>query len=277
MTPEQQKALREPFPAEQIGKLPRLTCKACQNAPGKVCSEHQKVKCEVCRNYISTRHIHLDYVGHASVTDRLLAVDPEWSWEPVAFTAEGFPATSQQGGETWLWIKLTVAGVTRYGVGIAESKKFELGKQLISDALRNAAMRFGVALDLWSKEEMPVRDDVDLGRGEGSVLKRTESQASPPSEGEADAGTPPVPASATAPSAFIRNAQARVAELVGRDAPQARRDAYRAFMRSKGFAHTANSWTEAQAIEILGWFEQDAKQERPFGEPETVSASEALL
>ena len=31
---------------------------------------------------------------------------------------------------------------------------FEVHKQLISDALRNAAMRFGVALDLWSKEDL---------------------------------------------------------------------------------------------------------------------------
>ena len=25
-----------------------------------------------------------DYVGHANVTDRLLEVDPEWTWSPVA-------------------------------------------------------------------------------------------------------------------------------------------------------------------------------------------------
>ena len=43
----------------------------------------------------------------------------------------------------------TVCGVTRIGVGDGKSMK-----ELIGDAIRNAAMRFGVALDLWSKEEL---------------------------------------------------------------------------------------------------------------------------
>lgn len=148
--------LREPFPPEQIGKLPRLTCKDCSK---KSCQTHKKTKCKDCNAYISTAHIHLDYVGHASVTDRLLEVDPSWTWEPVAFEEDGTPKISTDlNGNPAFWIKLTVLEVTRYGVGTCDSGAFEGLKQLVSDALRNAAMRFGVALDLWSKEDL-AKDD----------------------------------------------------------------------------------------------------------------------
>lgn len=90
--------------------------------------------------------IKLDYVGHAAVTDRLLTVDPEWTWEPVALDERGLPQYDNAGG---LWIKLTIGGVTRLGYGDGPNPKERIG-----DALRNAAMRFGVALDLWSKDEL---------------------------------------------------------------------------------------------------------------------------
>ena len=41
---------------------------------------------------------------------------------------------------------------------------FELEKQLISDAIRNAAMRFGVALDLWAKEDLHAGKTADVKR-----------------------------------------------------------------------------------------------------------------
>lgn len=110
MTPEIVKALREPFPPEQVGKLPK-------------------------------GGVTLDYVGHGAVTDRLLSIDPEWSWEPLSVNEHGLPRLDEDGN---LWIKLTVCGVTRLGVGDGPTMKV-----LIGDALRNAAMRFGVALDLW--------------------------------------------------------------------------------------------------------------------------------
>jgi hypothetical protein len=85
-------------------------------------------------------------VGHAATTDRLLAVDPEWSWEPFALDVNGLPALDGRGN---LWIRLTVCGMTRIGVGDGKS-----AKEIVGDAIRNAAMRFGVALDLWGKEEL---------------------------------------------------------------------------------------------------------------------------
>ena len=65
------RALRVPFPAEQIGKLPRITCKDCSDKKVQ-CGKHPKAKCADCGNYISVQHIHIDYVGHADVTGRLL-------------------------------------------------------------------------------------------------------------------------------------------------------------------------------------------------------------
>lgn len=151
--------LREPFPAEQIGKLPRVTCKDCRDAPGKVCSTHSKQRCETCGMYGTSAHIHLDFVGHAAATDRLLKADPQWTWEPMAFDSDGGPLIRTKGSTSSLWIRLTIGGVSRPGVGTAETKKDEADKELISDALRNAAMRFGVALDLWSKADLAEPDN----------------------------------------------------------------------------------------------------------------------
>jgi len=119
MKQEQQDALRAPFAKEQIQKLP-------------------------------TGGLQLDYVSHAWVTDRLLQVDPMWTWKPLAFTDAGLPAFDSNGG---LWIELTICGVTRYGYGEPQGRdKFDMTKGAIGNAIRNAAMRFGVALDLWAKE-----------------------------------------------------------------------------------------------------------------------------
>lgn len=135
MTPEQIAALRKPFEQRTIGKLPKPTRR---DAP--------KGRCPECAGWHGLPAIHVDYVGHAAVTDRLLEVDPEWTWEPVAVDDLGLPALDR---ERNLWIRLTVGGVTRLGVGDGDSMKERIG-----DALRNAAMRFGVALDLWTKEEL---------------------------------------------------------------------------------------------------------------------------
>src|SRR6185312_14505385 len=159
--------LREPFPAHQISKLPKPLAKR------EVMDTIPKAKCQECGGYHATsKIIHLDYVGHAALTDRLLDTDLEWSWEPVGFTAEGLPALDRNGG---LWIKLTVCGVTRYGYGSADGKSGgDAMKEMIGDALRNAAMRFGAALDLWHKGDLHVEDETDGGdasapRGDGDM------------------------------------------------------------------------------------------------------------
>jgi hypothetical protein len=147
------KKLREPFPAHQISKLPKGT--KAQNE----CDKSQKRKCNICGGFHHPDIIHLDYVGHAALTDRLLDADPLWSWEPLAYK-DGLPAFDATGG---LWIKLTVCGHTRIGYGHAASASFkDIGsreKEVIGDALRNAAMRFGAALDLWHKGDLHGDDE----------------------------------------------------------------------------------------------------------------------
>jgi hypothetical protein len=97
--------------------------------------------------------ITLDFVGHAEITKILIEVDPQWSWEPVAWTTEGRPAINVVNGMAVMWGELTVLGQTRLGVGSARHDKPDLDKELIGDFLRNAAMRFGISLSLWSKSE----------------------------------------------------------------------------------------------------------------------------
>ncbi len=141
--------LREPFPENQVSKLPKGT--KAQNT----CPAAEKKNCAICGGWHHPKIIHLDYVGHAALTDRLLDADPSWDWDPLAFTEQGLPCFDASGG---LWIKLTVCGMTRLGYGHAESASFkDIGsreKEVIGDALRNAAMRFGAALDLWHKGQL---------------------------------------------------------------------------------------------------------------------------
>ncbi len=153
MNSEDMAALRKPFEPSQIGKKPQVTCGACtaatkqaRTASEKHCQQHTVVRCPTCNAYITTGHMHLDFVGHAVTTSRLLSVDPSWTWEPMGFDPQGLPATDQ-GGNLWIW--LTICGVRKPGVGDGAS-----AKEAIGDAIRNAAMRFGVALDLWAKEDL---------------------------------------------------------------------------------------------------------------------------
>ena len=142
-------ALRAPFEDRLIGKLPKPT-KAQTDA---VKADYKAgIRCNICGGWHHKDVVHLDYVGHAAITDRLLEVDPCWSWEPMALNEFGLPAQDKLGG---LWIKLTILGVTRIGYGDATGKTGgDAIKELIGDALRNAAMRFGCALELWHKGEL---------------------------------------------------------------------------------------------------------------------------
>ena len=141
--------LRKPFPENHISKLPKPT----RHQTDLVKQDFKNgIRCGVCGGWHHKDVIHLDYVGHAALTDRLLDCDPNWSWEPLAVNDSGLPAFDQNGG---MWIKLTVCGVTRLGYGDAQGKSGgDAIKECIGDALRNAAMRFGAALDLWHKGDL---------------------------------------------------------------------------------------------------------------------------
>jgi hypothetical protein len=150
--------LRTPFPDNQISKLPKPHNK-----------DAQKGYCKECGGYHGLPAVHLDYVGHAALTARLLDVDINWTWEPVAFDANGLPAIDKDGG---LWIRLTVGGMTRLGYGDAPGKTGgNATKERIGDALRNAAMRFGVALDLWHKGDLYLDDEPEAKPEEPAIKK----------------------------------------------------------------------------------------------------------
>ena len=163
---EHLKKMREPFQEHQISQLPKPMKKR------EEMDKLPKATCKVCGGYHATSMMmHLSYVGHAALTDRMLDVDPEWKWEPLALDAMGLPALDRDGG---LWIKLTVCGVTRLGYGDAPGKSGgDAMKERIGDALRNAAMRFGAALDLWHKGELHV--DLD----DSPPLKAAKTQPKP--------------------------------------------------------------------------------------------------
>lgn len=153
--------LREPFPENQISKLPKPT----KHQTDSLKAAMQKrdfslgIRCDLCGGWHHKDVVHLDYVGHAALTDRLLDADPEWNWTPVSVDEKGQPVLDQTGG---MWINLTVCGVTRLGYGDADGKTGgNAVKERIGDALRNAAMRFGAALDLWHKGDLHGLDDVD--------------------------------------------------------------------------------------------------------------------
>lgn len=164
--------LREPFPDNLISKLPKPTKQQTE----AIRADFKKgVRCKICGSWHHPDVVHLDYVGHAALTDRLLDVDPHWSWEPMGYAEGGLPAFDRNGG---LWIKLTVCGITRPGYGSADGKSGgDAVKEIIGDALRNAAMRFGAALDLWHKGDLHADDgepakEASAGSAEGQGGER---------------------------------------------------------------------------------------------------------
>jgi hypothetical protein len=147
--------LREPFKPEEIRHLPRVWCGQCKNSRGQGCQQHRMVKCGKCKQRMPDGgHIDLAYVGHAEATNRLLNVDPFWGYEPLSLDERGLP---QLDGYKGLWIRLTVCGMERLGYGHAGDKTGgDAIKETIGDAIRNAGMRFGMALDLWTTSDLEI-------------------------------------------------------------------------------------------------------------------------
>lgn len=167
--------LRAPFPDHQISKLPKETRKQADDRKAAQANRQWPPKCPICEGYHHKDAVHLDYVGHAAATDRLLDADLSWTWEPLATDERGLPAFDQTGG---LWIKLTVCGVTRLGYGSADGKTGgDAKKEIIGDAIRNAGMRFGMALDLWHKGDLHLEEQTESGPGGDNSEARQVSPA----------------------------------------------------------------------------------------------------
>ena len=137
--------LIDPFPDEEISWKP---CPTRTQTEQLKQDSSRGVRCKLCSGWHHPQASHLAYVGHAAVTKRLLDIDPTWNWEFLHTDGNGLPIFDTNGG---LWITLTILGVTRKGYGAADQGKSgpNAVKEVIGDAIRNAAMRFGVALELW--------------------------------------------------------------------------------------------------------------------------------
>lgn len=95
----------------------------------------------------------LDFVGHADVNKALIEIDPLWTWQPVAWDDNGMPKIHVANGVATMWGVMTIHGKQMLGVATVQANKPDLYKELASDFLRNAAMRFGIYLSLWTKSE----------------------------------------------------------------------------------------------------------------------------
>ena len=119
--------------------------------------------------------INLAYVSHADITRILIEIDPLWSWQPVAWE-NGRPAIHVENGTATMWATLTLLGKSMLGVGSVRADKQDHEKELVGDFLRNASMRFGIALSLWSKQDWS--DNTTITSLPAAQAKRAE-QAKP--------------------------------------------------------------------------------------------------
>lgn len=94
----------------------------------------------------------MSYVGHADITRILIEIDPHWRLIPIAWE-NGRPAMNVVNDMATMWFELTLLGTSRLAIGSAKSNSPDLDKILYGDALRNGAMRFGISLNLWTKQE----------------------------------------------------------------------------------------------------------------------------
>jgi hypothetical protein len=115
----------------------------------------------------------LDFVGHADITRILIEIDPHWRLIPIAWD-NGRPAMNIVNDMATMWFELTLLGTSRLAIGTAKANAFDLDKQLYGDALRNGAMRFGISLNLWTKNEW---EDLDHNPAPSKPAARPAQQA----------------------------------------------------------------------------------------------------
>ena len=203
-TPRALQVLQRDFAEDEIGLRPQVWCPACRDkdkgGPQKACGmskdargsggvDHVRAKCKLCGQNITAAHMHLSYVGHAHLTQRLNEADPRWTWRPardvpdevmLAAIATGnaellkmvlsayppkiiemeIPTSRGTATERVMWGELVIHDdvgneIVMPGVGDAIGKAWGPNalKEMVGDLLRNAGMRRGAALNLWMGEE----------------------------------------------------------------------------------------------------------------------------
>jgi hypothetical protein len=173
----------------------------------------------------------LQFLGHAATTRALIESDPLWNWEPVAFNEDGSPLIKQQGSRLVLWGRLTLHGVSRVCVGTCANTAFEPEKELLGDLLRNGAMRFGIALNLWAK------GDWDLG-SPGTVEQTAPLPAAVPAPVDASGPGSQPPGPDAPPDLLL------VVEAARRQMTAAQKSAVREFMATNDIPSLAKATPE---------------------------------
>ena len=130
--------------------------------------------------------IQLDFVGHADITRILIEIDPLWTWEPCGWIG-GTPDIQIENGIATMWARLTILEKTMIGVGSARADKGDYLKELIGDFLRNASMRFGICLSLWTKSEWEDLGGTQKPAGAPQTSKTTQSDSSSSGDSPSDA------------------------------------------------------------------------------------------
>lgn len=186
-----------------------------------------------------------DYVDHGHVTERLLSVDPEWTWEPLATDDHGVPILVPDGDMVYLWGRMTVCGVTRVEVGSVVAGKNEVLKEAVSDFIKRGAMRFGVALHLWMGE-VDAAKKAPVKKSPAKAAKRKTAGATPSNQNDSSSGSAPVVASGDDVGEALQELAARAAEM---GVPPA---------KLKDIAGTALGRTIKKASEIISHEEVEA-------------------
>lgn len=206
--------LRWPFPTDLVCYRPQPWCRACGDAKSRVCGDHKKQWCDTCKQSLTEAHTDLAYIGHADVNERLDLVDPEWWWRPRSVSVDGElmkqalmeghdtfahfldnlpPAYDNEGG---MWIEMVIHNddgqpVHRLGYGDAPGKRGSSAiKEIIGDAIRNAAMRYGVARYLWSRSEIALAKSGQPSKKREPAARKTQP-ARPRNQGPRDEGVSP--------------------------------------------------------------------------------------
>jgi hypothetical protein len=115
----------------------------------------------------------VDYIEWHTACDILDDVYPEWSHQ--------IKTVQMDGNVVYCIVALTVAGVTREGLGCGDATRGETGfKKAEHDALKRAAVKFGVARDLYHKEEGAYEQSGVSGGGNGAPKVYTNERPADP-------------------------------------------------------------------------------------------------
>ncbi len=182
----------------------------------------------------------LDFLGHGNATRALIESDPLWSWRPMAQDEDGLPKfdLDKNGEPCGLWIVLTLHGKSLPGYGSVEGRKSEKVKELIGDAIRNAAMRFGLALALWIKDD-------ELGFTHTGVETGGVSRSSKGKNGSGEVTPPPKP---DAPVSDIQVAAA-IKEVAARNKMLGRSDSDLRSLASEALGRPVKNRADIRTLE----------------------------